>query len=72
MVNQCQNLLKRGTGSNLTDMGRAAVHAVHGDVGSDSEAGYLCRWGGPPGRSVAYRGARLQEKSWASPSSSGT
>ena len=29
MVNQCQNLLKRGTGSNLADVGRAAVHAVY-------------------------------------------
>ena len=27
-MNQCQNLLKRGTGSNLADVGRAAVHAV--------------------------------------------
>ena len=27
-VNQWQNPLKRGTGSNLVDMGRAAVHAV--------------------------------------------
>ena len=29
VVNQCQNLLKRGTGSNLTDVGRAAVRAVY-------------------------------------------
>ena len=27
-MNECQNLLKRGTGSNVADMGRAAVHAV--------------------------------------------
>ena len=33
---------------------------------------YRHRWGGFPGRSLAYRRARLQEKSWASPSSSGT
>lgn len=28
-MNQCQNLLKRGTGSNLADVGRAAVHVVY-------------------------------------------
>ena len=71
-MNQCQNLLKRGTGSNLADMGRAAVHAVSTDVGGDSVTGYVRRWGGSPGRPVAYRRARLQEKSWASPLSSGT
>lgn len=35
-------------------------------VEGDSETGYARRWGGSPGRSVAYRRARLQEKSWAS------
>ena len=38
-------LRKRGTGSNLVDMGRVAVHGPL--VGrADSEAGLACRWGG--------------------------
>jgi hypothetical protein len=38
-------LRKRGTGSNLVDMGRVAVHGP--PVGrADSEAGLACRWGG--------------------------
>ena len=38
-------LRKRGTGSNLVDMGRVAVHGP--PVGrADSETGSACRWGG--------------------------
>jgi hypothetical protein len=38
-------LRKRGTGSNLVDMGRVAVHGPL--IGrTDSEAGLACRWGG--------------------------
>jgi hypothetical protein len=38
-------LRKRGTGSNLVDMGRVAVHGPL--IGrADSEAGLACRWGG--------------------------
>jgi hypothetical protein len=37
-------LRKRGTGSNLVDMGRGAVHDHRRVV--DSEAGLACRWGG--------------------------
>lgn len=38
-------LRKRGTGSNLVDMGRGAVHGHRGWV-ADSEAGLACRRGG--------------------------
>ena len=38
----------------------------------DSETGCVRRWGGFPGRSVAYRERALWERSWASLSSSGT
>jgi hypothetical protein len=38
-------LRKRGTGSNLVDMGRGAVHGRPLWV-ADSEAGLACRWGG--------------------------
>ena len=38
-------LRKRGTGSNLVDMGRSAVHGHPVGV-ADSEAGLACRWGG--------------------------
>jgi len=38
-------LRKRGTGSNLVDMGRGAVHG-HPVWVADSEAGLACRWGG--------------------------
>lgn len=38
-------LRKRGTGSNLVDMGRDAVHDRHVVV-VDSEVGLACRWGG--------------------------
>ena len=38
-------LRKRGTGSNLVDMGRGAVHDHHRWV-VDSVAGLACRWGG--------------------------
>ena len=37
-------LRKRGTGSNLVDMGRGAVHDHRWVV--DSVAGLACRWGG--------------------------
>ena len=38
-------LRKRGTGSNLVDMGRGAVHGPL--IGrADSVAGLACRWGG--------------------------
>jgi len=37
-------LRKRGTGSNLVDMGRGAVHDHRQVV--DSVAGLACRWGG--------------------------
>lgn len=36
---------KRGTGSNLADRGRGAVHD-HPPGVVDSEAGFACRWGG--------------------------
>ena len=36
---------KRGTGSNLADRGRGAVHDPP-RWGVDSEAGFACRWGG--------------------------
>jgi hypothetical protein len=38
-------LRKRGTGSNLVDMGRGAVHGHPVGV-ADSVAGLACRWGG--------------------------
>ena len=38
-------LRKRGTGSNLVDMGRGAVHG-HPVWVADSVAGLACRWGG--------------------------
>jgi hypothetical protein len=38
-------LRKRGTGSNLVDMGRDAVHG-HPVWVADSVAGSACRWGG--------------------------
>ncbi len=38
-------LRKRGTGSNLVDMGRGAVHG-HSMRVVDSVAGLACRWGG--------------------------
>jgi hypothetical protein len=45
-VNQCLNPLKRGTGSNLVDAGRAAVRAKRNEARGDSEAGYSGRPGG--------------------------
>ena len=38
-------LRKRGTGSNLVDMGRGAAHG-HPVWVADSVAGLACRWGG--------------------------
>ena len=38
-------LRKRGTGSNLVDMGRGAAHG-HPLWVADSVAGLACRWGG--------------------------
>jgi hypothetical protein len=38
-------LRKRGTGSNLVDMGRVAAHG-HRVWVADSVAGLACRWGG--------------------------
>jgi hypothetical protein len=38
-------LRKRGTGSNLADMGRVAVHGPFTER-ADSEADLACRWGG--------------------------
>jgi hypothetical protein len=38
-------LRKRGTGSNLVDRGRVAVHGYLVQM-ADSEAGLACRWGG--------------------------
>jgi hypothetical protein len=65
-VNQCLNLLKSETGSNLADMGRAAVHVVPSftrdttltsDIDADHEATVsLC--------DVTV--ARPQQKSWTS------
>src|SRR6202011_5308282 len=40
-----RKLRKRGTGSNLVDMGRGAVHGTS-SVSVDSEADLACRWGG--------------------------
>ena len=47
-MNQCLNPLKLETGSNLVDMGRAAVHVSRSLMRvDDSEAGSQCRPGGP-------------------------
>jgi hypothetical protein len=70
-VNQWQNPLKYGTGSNLTDVGRAAVRAnlIDGKATRRADT-YAVREATVKACGVAV--ARLQGQSWAPPSTTGT
>jgi hypothetical protein len=59
-ANQWSNALKRGIGSNLADLGRAAVHACPSDRAGDSSVGISSPARRPWGRTAAYpwRGCR--------------
>lgn len=71
-VNQWQNPLKYGTGSNLTDVGRAAVRV---DLDLRGRRLHQRLFAPAVEATVTVCGvtvARLQGQSWASPSSTGT
>jgi hypothetical protein len=71
-VNQWLNPLKCGTGSNLVDVGRAAVRVVFFGRGQRLRSRSLMPVSRPRGMSAAYPVARLQRQSWASIRSTGT
>jgi hypothetical protein len=64
-VNQCVNPLKRGTGSNLVDVGRAAVHVDLDVRGRRLRSRLLMSVGRPSGKACGVPVARLQRQSWA-------
>jgi hypothetical protein len=65
--NQRSNPLKSGTGSNLVDMGRTAVHALDAVGPGDSEAGQAGRWGGHEEGLRRTRGEAAGEQLGTSP-----
>jgi hypothetical protein len=65
------NPRKSRTGSNLVDMGRAAVHACLRTGQRDSDAGELAGQEATP-KDCGVGVARLPGKSWAPPPSTGT
>jgi hypothetical protein len=71
--NQWWNPLKWNTGSNLVDVGRAAVHASTASGGSGRLAGWS-RVGRPEAtvKDCGVAVARLQGKNWAPIPSNGT
>jgi hypothetical protein len=71
-VNQRLNPLKYGTGSNLTDMGRAAVRVDLELRGRRLVGPLRMRAGEVTVKVCGVAVARLQGQSWASPSSTGT
>jgi hypothetical protein len=67
MRNQRSNPLKSGTGSNLVDMGRTAVHASVQIGRGDSEAGQVGRLGGHEESLRRTRGEAAGEQLGTSP-----
>ena len=65
--NQRWNPLKSGTGSNLVDVGRTAVHTSVAVCRGDSEAGQVGRWGGHEEGLRRTRGEAAGEKLGAAP-----
>jgi hypothetical protein len=70
-VNQWWNPLKKVTGSNLVDVGRAAAHAHHASKFgvSDSVAGVHFTGAEATGKVCGVPVARLQGNSWTPPPS---
>jgi len=65
--NQWSNPLKSGTGSNLVDMGRIAVHAPMRSGRGDSEASQEGWWGGHEESLRRTRGEAVGEELGTSP-----
>ena len=63
-ANQWSNPLKRGSGSNLADVGRDVAHAGPGGLG-DSVRRYFVAGAEAMGKVCGVLMARLQGKSWA-------
>ena len=66
LVNQWLNPLKRGTGSNLVNRGRAAVHITAGRPGVVTSKPDCIAGGEATGKVCGVPVARLQGHSWAS------
>ncbi len=64
-VNQRLNPLKRGTGSNLVDVGRIAVHAVCEGCGRRLRSRFSAVGGEATRKACGVLVAMLQGKSWA-------